>query len=370
MNRDRAVRGPTLSPASFGGAGVRSGEPKFAENPPALMAEERRWSYVQLDVFARRPLEGNPLAVFPDARGLSDEEMQAIAREMNLSETTFVLRRAEREERLRGVRTRIFTVREELPFAGHPTLGTAWHLRETRGGDEVILELNVGRVPVRFTSRDGRWYGEMVQPDPRWGASHSPEAVAAALGVGASDLDRSAPIETVSTGNPFAIVPFRSLDTLRRLRPAPEPMETYLRTTDAKFFYLVTRETERPGVRLHARMIYYGGEDPATGSAAGPAGAWMLRHAWTRPDERIEIEQGLEIARPSQIFVRVGGTPEAPRDVRVGGHCFGPIRGELTLPGPTGESEARPPSPRPRHGSEPPAPRRGTQGSARKGRRR
>ena len=159
--------------------------------------------------------------------------MQAIAREMNLSETTFVFPRAEREERLRGVRTRIFTVREELPFAGHPTLGTAWHLRETHGGEEVVLDLNVGRVPVRFTSRDGRGYGEMVQPDPQWGTTHPRDPVAAALGVAPSELDREAPIETVSTGNPFAIVPFRSLDTLRRLRPDPGRMAAYLETTDA-----------------------------------------------------------------------------------------------------------------------------------------
>ena len=301
---------------------------------PAFMPEDRRWAYVHLDVFARRPLEGNPLAVFPDARGLSDDEMQAIAREMNLSETTFVLPRSEDEERVRGVRTRIFTVREELPFAGHPTLGTAWQLHEAHGKDEVVLDLNVGRVPVRFTSHAGRAYGEMVQPDPRWGAVHSADAVASALGVPIDDLDPEVPIETVSTGNPFAVVPFRSLDTLRRLRPDAARMETYLRTTDAKFLYLVCRETERPEARLHARMIYYGGEDPATGSAAGPAAAWMLRHGWTRPEERIEIEQGLEAGRPSQIFVGVGGTPGAPRDVRVGGYCFGAIRGELELPAP------------------------------------
>lgn len=296
------------------------------------MPDDRRWSYVHIDVFARRPLEGNPLAVFPDARGLTDDAMQAIAREMNLSETTFVFPRSGRIERARGVRTRIFTVREELPFAGHPTLGTAWQLRAQRGGRAVLLDLNVGRVPVRFTSRNGRWYGEMVQPDPRWGASHPADAVASALGIPPSELDREVPIETVSTGNAFALVPFRSLETLQRLRPDPARMEAYLRTTDAKFFYLVSRETVDPRARLHARMVYYGGEDPATGSAAGPAVAWMLRHAWTEPDELVEIEQGLEVLRPSRIFARSGGTADEPRDVRVGGYCAGAIRGELTLP--------------------------------------
>lgn len=262
--------------------------------------------------------------------------MRSIAREMNLSETTFVFPRAESEELLRGVRTRIFTVREELPFAGHPTLGTAWELRRTSGRDEVVLDLNVGRVPVRFTLQDGREYGEMVQPDPRWGATHPVDAVASALGVAPSELDREVPIETVSTGNPFAIVPFRSLDTLRGLTPETGRMAAYLATTDAKFFYLVSRKTVRSEARLHARMLFYGGEDPATGSAAGPAAAWMLRHGWTQPEERVEIEQGLEIARPSQIFARAGGTPDAPRDLRVGGHCFPAIRGELTLAAPGG----------------------------------
>ena len=306
------------------------------------MPRERRWPYAQLDVFARRPLEGNALAVFPDARGLTDGEMQAIAREMNLSETTFLLPRERRTERLRGIRTRIFTVREEHPFAGHQTHGNAWFLHEERDGDEVHLDLNVGRVPVRFTRREGQWYGEMVQPEPRWGLTHRVEEVAAALGVGTSDLDLTTPIETVSTGNPFAIVPFRSLDSLRRLRPDPGRMDHYLLTTDAKFFYLVGRETVDPAARRHARMIFYGGEDPATGSAAGPAAAWMLRHGWTRAEELVEIEQGLELNRPSQIFVRAGGTPENPRDIRVGGYCFGPIRGELTLPAPGRRAGERP----------------------------
>lgn len=312
------------------------------------MPSERSWSYAHLDVFARRPLEGNQLAVFPDARGLTDAEMQAVAREMNFSETTFVLPRTARVERTQGVRTRIFTVREELPFAGHPTLGTAWFLREQRGGDTVVLDLKVGRVPVRFEPRDGRWYGEMEQPEPKWGLAHRPEEVAAALGIGLADLDLSAPVETVSTGNAFAIVPFRSLDTLRRLRPDPARMDHYLRTTDAKFFYLVTRETEDPACRLHARMIFYGGEDPATGSAAGPAVAWMLRHRWVAPEELATIEQGLEVARPSQIFVRAGGTPDTPRSIRVGGFCFRTSRGELRIPrtGPRPSRRTRPRSPR------------------------
>jgi trans-2,3-dihydro-3-hydroxyanthranilate isomerase len=308
------------------------------------MPRERNLAFVHIDVFARRPLEGNPLAVFPDAEGLSTDQMQTIAREMRLSETTFVLPREEGVEKKKGVRTRIFTVQEELPFAGHPTLGTAWVLRQGAAAgaireDRVVLDLNVGPVPVRFSPHDDgsdQLFGEMTQPEPKWGsAAHRPDRVAAALGLEPSELDPNVPIETISTGNPFIIVPFRSLDTLRNLRPDTAKMQEYASGSDGKMFYLVCRETEDPGARLHARMIFYGGEDPATGSAAGPAAAWMLRHGWTKPEERVWIEQGLEILRPSQIFVRAGGTPERPTDVRVGGLCFGAIRGELTLPSST-----------------------------------
>ena len=298
------------------------------------MVGERRFGFVHVDVFARRPLEGNPLAVFTDARGMTDGEMQSVAREMRLSETTFVLPREAGEEMVKGVRTRIFTTQEELPFAGHPTLGTAWVLKSGRMEDEIPLDLNVGRVPVRFSRREGRLFGEMVQPEPRWGQVHKAEKVAAALGIDPGDLDPRVPVETVSTGNPFAIVPFRSVEKLRALQPSPGRMDGYLRTTDAKYFYLVSKETEDPDARLHARMIFSAGEDPATGSAAGPAVAWMLRHGWVQPDEMVWVEQGAEIARPSQIFARAGGSRERPQNVRVGGFCFGVIRGELTLPGP------------------------------------
>src|SRR6202790_3005532 len=130
--------------------------------------QARQLAMAQWDVFTSTPLEGNSLAVFFDANGLSDGEMQAIAREMNLSETTFIFRRDPETERERGVRVRIFTVQEELPFAGHPTLGTAFALRGDSGAKEITLDLNVGRVPVRFEETAGQpAFGEMTQPDPQ-----------------------------------------------------------------------------------------------------------------------------------------------------------------------------------------------------------
>src|SRR6202140_1214157 len=142
------------------------------------MGPLRCFPFTQLDVFTSRALEGNPLAVFPDGRALSDGEMQSIAKEMNLSETTFILPREAALEKERGIRVRIFTVQEELPFAGHPTLGTAFALRGTTDAAEITLDLNAGRVPVRFEAISGQpVFGEMIQPEPKFGAQHDRDAV-------------------------------------------------------------------------------------------------------------------------------------------------------------------------------------------------
>src|SRR5215468_4452513 len=168
----------------------------------------RRLSMSQWDVFSSTPLEGNSLAVFSDARGLTDAEMQAIAREMNLSETTFIFPRDPDTERQHGVRVRIFTVQEELPFAGHPTLGTAFSIRSGHGANEVTLELNVGKVPVGFEQTPGQpVFGEITQVDPVFGVVHEREAVARATGLSVDDFDSSLPIQTVSTGLPFTVTP-------------------------------------------------------------------------------------------------------------------------------------------------------------------
>jgi trans-2,3-dihydro-3-hydroxyanthranilate isomerase len=286
-----------------------------------------RLKFVQVDVFTSVPLEGNSLAVFPDAHDLSDEQMQAIAREMNLSETTFVLPSNDAADK--GMRTRIFTVQEELPFAGHPTLGTAFVLRGSSQANEVVLSLNVGTIVVRFEERpDEPPFGEMTQKDPQFGAMHEPEAVARAAGVQLADIDPAFPIQTISTGVPFTIVPLRGRampDLTVNFKTSVE----YLEKSGGKFFYFVTRDTGNPGVRLHARMIFYNGEDPATGSAAGCATAWMVAHGVAQPDERVMIEQGMEMKRPSRIYVRAGRTDDRVVNVRVGGNAVEILRGEL-----------------------------------------
>jgi len=297
---------------------------------------------VQVDVFTDRALTGNSLAVFLDGRGLSTQQMQDLAREMNLSETTYVLPGDAAAEKTRGVRVRIFTVQEELPFAGHPTLGTAFVLHGRRAApaapdsfdpDEVRLDLNVGTVPVRFTQEPAQpVFGEMTQKDPEFGPVHDAEAVARLMGLSAADFDQSVPIQTVSTGLPYTIVALRSLQTVQNLRLDLDGAAEYLARSGGKFFYFVCRETVDPKARLHARMTFYNGDDPATGSAAGCCAAWMVAHGVAASEERVLIEQGLEMRRPSRIFVRAKKQDNHVVNVRVGGNCVEVLRAEVTIP--------------------------------------
>jgi trans-2,3-dihydro-3-hydroxyanthranilate isomerase len=298
-----------------------------------LMPQKRKsLPFVRLDVFSAQPLEGNQLAVFLDGDGLSDSEMQALAKEMNLSETTFAFRRDAAVERERGVRVRIFTVAEELPFAGHPTLGTAFALRGSSDAGEVKLELNVGTIPVRFESVPGQpVFGEMTQRDPEFGLRHDRETIERAVGLTYGEIDPSLPVQTVSTGLPFTIVPLRGLEVMRRLQLDLRSSTEYLKQCGGGFFYFVCRETVDPKARLHARMLFYNGEDPATGSAAGCTAAWMAAHGVAQPEERVLIEQGVEMRRPSRIFVRAARQDDRVVNVRVGGNCVALARGEFFL---------------------------------------
>src|ERR1700730_8401714 len=190
----------------------------------------RRFHCVQIDVFTSRRLEGNPLAVFLDARGLSDEEMQNLARETNLQETTFVFPRDAATEREQGVKVRIFVPNEEIPFAGHPTLGTAMVLRrlhlasqkpsstQTSDASEITLDLKIGKIPVHFrTEPSGSIFGEMRQVDPLFGAVHDRNTIAGLLDLSPEDISTDAPIQTLSTGLFFVIVPIKNLVALQRL---------------------------------------------------------------------------------------------------------------------------------------------------------
>jgi trans-2,3-dihydro-3-hydroxyanthranilate isomerase len=301
-------------------------------------ATPRAYDFAQMDVFAEQPLEGNGLAIFTDARGLTTAEMQALARETNLCETTFILPRDEAIERERGVQVRIFTVREELQFAGHPTLGTAsWlYLNHPvfKGAAEIALDLRVGRIPVSFAAQQDSLgvYGTMRQNDPTFGTIHEPASVAAALGLSLTDLDPALPVQTVSTGMAFCIVPLRSLEVAARLA-IPQPLaQAYLARTDAKFFYCITRAATGSGADWHDRMQFYNGEDPATGSASGCAISYLVRHSLAASDQPIILEQGVEMLRPSRIYVQAALTGDRVCNVRVGGRTILIATGRFFLP--------------------------------------
>jgi trans-2,3-dihydro-3-hydroxyanthranilate isomerase len=305
----------------------------------------RTFDYARVDVFAEHPLQGNQLAIFTNALGLTTEEMQKLAREMNLSETAFILPRAPEVERVRGVQVRLFTVAEELQFAGHPTLGTAswlyWNHAALRGAEQITLELPVGPIAVRFKApQQGEQgiFGTMKQNDPTFGDTHDRAAVANALGLSVDDLDPVLPVQTVSTGMAFCIVPLRSLQVAARLAIPQNTARAYLEHGDAKFFYCITRAERASGADWHARMQFYNGEDPATGSAAGCAIAYLVRHGLTasghlgQPGEPIVIEQGIEMLRPSRIHVSATIRGEAVSEVFVGGRTIPVAMGRLFLP--------------------------------------
>lgn len=306
------------------------------------------YEFVQLDVFTKTPLTGNPLAIFTDARGLDDDEMQALAREMNLSETTFVLPREPQVEAKEGKRVRIFTVEEELPFAGHPTLGTALYLYHSAasGADEIgpgrtgiVLDLNVGKIGVQFSADSnnrsdrvaGDVFGEMRQRDPEFGLILPPDKVASVLQGNAGQIASEWPSQIVSTGLPFAIVPIRDSKTLANLKPDLVAARALLEGTGARFCYFICPEERQGRLEVRARMFFYGGEDPATGSAAGCAVSWMGRHGLAKSDEKIVIHQGVEAGRPSEIFVRATREGENVTNVRVGGYAVEVLRGTVTL---------------------------------------
>jgi trans-2,3-dihydro-3-hydroxyanthranilate isomerase len=285
-----------------------------------------------VDVFAERRYGGNPLFVVVDAEGLATETMQAIARETNLSETTFV----GAADASGAFRVRIFTPAEELPFAGHPTLGTAWVIRHHVAPEppaRVTLALGVGAVPVDFEpAGDGEselaW---LTAPPVELGASVDPERIAPCLGLSPRDLDPTAPVQLVAAGPRFVFVPLRALAALQRSRLDARALAQAVPGAPANV-YLFCRETLERANDLHVRLFFEAGglrEDPATGSAAACLGAYLLAHGiFDRAELALRLEQGHEIGRPSLLRLRarrVGGRPE----IAVGGRVIPAARGEL-----------------------------------------
>ena len=309
---------------------------------------DRSYEFVQVDVFTQTPLTGNALAVFNDGRGLSDDEMQALAREMNLSETTFIFPRDAATEAREGKKVRIFTVAEELPFAGHPTLGTALYLYSTAPSEQISLALKVGKIDIVFreeasmsTSRsrnasdrvDGKVFGEMRQRDPEFGTTFSREEVARLIGVAPNEIAEEWPVQSVSTGLTFTIVPLRNPEVLANLNFASAPAEKFLKERGGKFFYFICPQRDAKGLEVRARMFFYGIEDPATGSAAGCAAAWMVQHKVANSDEQVIIRQGAAIRRPSEMYVRATRDRDRVTNVRVGGYAVEVLRGTVRMAG-------------------------------------
>jgi len=282
--------------------------------------------FTQVDVFTTRPLAGNALAVFESGAGLSTARMQAIAREMNLSETTFLLDPAVRNA---DARVRIFTPFEELPFAGHPTLGTAYVVAKRRRLQEVRLQMKAGVIPVQVDRRKAGVYLEMGQNDPVFGATVAPDRLARAIGLTPSDLDARVPPQVVSTGLPFLIVPLRTTAALQRLAPDYHELMPMLREEAGVFlpYYLVTGESN-----LEARMFGPNFDDPGTGSAAGCAATYLVRYGLRPPGRTLEISQGRLLKRPCRIYARAGRDGAGrDGDVRVGGYVVESLQGSLLV---------------------------------------
>ena len=279
----------------------------------------RRFRYVVADVFTDQPLTGNALAVFTDARDLSEADMQALARETNLSESVFVLPATTGDA---DVRIRIFTPSVELPFAGHPTLGAAFVLGGPLQKIVLRLETGAGVVPVTL-ERDGPQivFGRMEQPIPRWEAVADPAPILAALGVERSGL----PVERYDLGPGHVYVELGSPEAVAAL--APDLAVLAAATTDgANCFAHVD------GSRWKTRMFaptHGVAEDPATGSAAGPLAVHLARHGRSAFGEEIEIAQGAEIGRPSMLFATADGQADRIDRVEVGGSAVLVARGEF-----------------------------------------
>jgi trans-2,3-dihydro-3-hydroxyanthranilate isomerase len=274
-----------------------------------------RHEYRLVDVFADRAFAGNPLAVFPDGSNLDAKTMQAIAKELHLSETTFVLRPTSAAA---DHRVRIFTPDAELPFAGHPTLGTAYVLADGKDGS-TRLEEGVGVIGV--TLREG--FVQMEQPLPSFsGTTITRRDAADALGLAVEEVRSDVPIQVGSSGVPFLYIPLANLKAVRRAR-RPTGLDASV--------YVFAMSAERSGSHVHGRMFADGlgvSEDPATGAAQGPLGAYLVAHELVQlaPTTRIRSEQGFEIGRPSILEIEVDRPGAAVTAVRVGGRCV-PVGG-------------------------------------------
>jgi len=312
-------------------------------SPPAQHngADSLTYRYDQWDVFTDEVLTGNQLAVFMEPEGLTDGLMQKIAREMAFSETTFVF---PAEDDRTDYRLRIFGPNRELPFAGHPTIGTAFALarqgRIAPGTRQIVFGEGIGPIIVEL-----EWEGDhlvfawMRQLAPTFGPPVDDlDGVAAALGVESFELRSTMlPVQEVSCGSPFILVPLASRSAVDEAKVNSIAMASVLEEAGVpkRSIFIFSLEPADDRATVYSRMVGFGDrEDPATGSASGPLGAYLVHHGVVSPDgaDKIVSRQGVQMGRPSWIYIRVGTSGEAINDVRVGGGSVFVGEGTVILP--------------------------------------
>ncbi len=290
-----------------------------------------RHEYRLVDVFTSDRFGGNPLAVFPHADGIDPADMQHIARELNLSETTFVLPTDHRDC---DFRVRIFTPQAEMPMAGHPTVGTAWVL--DRGTRVTFLE-GVGPIVVdRVAGTAGASMWRMTQPLPTWGARIERDVAASLLGLDATDIEAQLPVQVVSSGAPFVFVPLRNLAALGKARLHMERCAQVPELAATYGAFCFTTHPGDPAVTVRSRMFAPAvgvAEDPATGGASGPLGCYLVRYGVVpagSPARMLSL-QGVEMGRPSHVYIEIAGTTDAFTAVRISGECVAVGGGYIDL---------------------------------------
>ena len=283
-------------------------------------------TFFLLDVFAEQKYFGNQLAVFMDAEDLTPEEMQLIAKEMNYSETTFILSKTQKKG---GYDVRIFTPQHEVPFAGHPTLGTAFVINKELGSGKekrVLLNLKAGQIPVTIFYKDDEVERlEMRQNQPTFHETYDKDQIAGALNLEPIDIDPGFPVQGVSTGLPFIITPLLSLDAVKRAVVNKNMFFPLIEKTEAKAILVFCPETYGEENDINARVFvdYYGiPEDPATGSGNGCLAAYLTAHRFFGQDKiSVRVEQGYEIARPSILTLNAEKKGDT-FDIFVGGQVI------------------------------------------------
>jgi trans-2,3-dihydro-3-hydroxyanthranilate isomerase len=290
--------------------------------------------YYILDVFAEAKYTGNQLAVFTDAQALSKAQMQAIAREINYSETTFIV---SNQPISGGYDVKIFTPAQEIPFAGHPTLGTAFILQREvikQSVERVILNLQIGQIPVKIgSSESNESYLWMQQKAPTFHEIFSPETIAETLSIDISEIDTQYPIQAVSTGLPFIIVPIKTLAALKQAKVNLDKYNKLIEGIEAKSILIFCPETYYLENQLNVRVFcdYLGvPEDPATGSANGCLAGYLVEHSYFGNEIDLRVEQGYEINRPSLLLLKAHKKlPSEPIEVYVGGKVIMVAKGEF-----------------------------------------